>query len=169
MKNMAKRNPYRSLRVILTGASLVLLISSWCPAAVTPVFECDFEGGPVPEISGAGAIVGTQGYSNHGLGNLFLQNATGGGPANGEPGEPTFLTLTNLPFHTHVKIRMDLAIINSWDGSNLTWGPDYFNVIVDDQSVFRETFSNIESFPQSFVPAADQVVVKCDVLFDDSE
>lgn len=56
-------------------------------------------------------------------------------------GAITVLTLTGLPVHTAISLSFDLAIIASWDGN--TGGlaaPDYFNVRVDDQLVFSETF-----------------------------
>jgi hypothetical protein len=166
MKNTTNRNSYRRLTVILAAASLVLLISSLSPAAVIPVFKCDFEGGPVPEISGAGQIVGTQGFGPFGLDNYFLQNLTGGDPEQGIDGDPTVLTLSGLPFHTHIEIRMDLAFIDSWDAADPSdCGPDYFNVTVDSQVAFRETFSHWGGPEQSFAPEPEQIIVEQQKLF----
>ena len=170
MKNMANINSQRNLTVTLAAASLVLLIGSLCPAAVIPVFECDFEGGPVPEISGAGQIVGTQGFGPFGMDNWFLQNVTGGIPQ-GTEGDPTVLTLSGLPFHTHIEIRMHLAIIDSWDGDYVEgpdpiFNPDYFNVTVDGQVAFRETISSWGD-SQSFTPKPEQIIVLGEMLFVD--
>lgn len=165
MKNITNKKIFRNLIVILAAASLVLLISSLCPASFLPVFECDFEGGPVPEISGAGQIVSTQGFGQFGLGNWFLQNLTGGPMQTpGNQGDPTVLSLTDLPFHTHIEIRMDLAFIDSWDADDPTWGPDYFNVTVDGLVEFRETFSHWGG-SQSFSPEPMQIIVERQKLF----
>jgi len=134
------------------------------------VFQCDFEDEAIPaEISGAGYVAGTQGYAPHSLGSWLLHNDTGGGTEPStppdDPGEPTVLTLTGLPPHTHVTICMDLAIIDSWDGSEDYWGDDLFNVTVDGQVVFSETIANFEGNPQTFEPATEQVIVQGQPLF----
>ena len=139
-------------------------------AADEVVFECDFEGGICPpEISGAGVVVGSQGYSAYGLGDFFLHNETGSGdvhdPGSLVPGEPTVLIVTNLSPHTSIAICFDLAVINTWDGSEEEWGDDFFNVAVDGQIIFRETIRNFldQAHLQSFVP--DQVIVRGEELF----
>jgi hypothetical protein len=51
----------------------------------------------------------------------FISNTTGGnegGNPTGTPGQPTTLTLTNLPPHDSIDLNFLLAIIDSWDGSN---------------------------------------------------
>ncbi|WP_156804809.1 CARDB domain-containing protein [Synechococcus sp. PCC 6312] len=60
-------------------------------------------------------------------------------------------TLT-LPTQTGVNytLAFDFYALDSWEGSNTTNGPDYFDVSVNGQLAFHETFSNISGFPQSF-------------------
>ena len=126
------------------------------PATSTVVFSTDFENGRPAAVSGAGDVSGVQGFA--GLGTLdgrfagnFLQNATGG---DGIPGNHTTITLYDLPEHSNLSIDFLLAIIDSWDGTSTTAGPDYFNLTVDGMTVFREAFDNIGGgASQSYVPA----------------
>jgi len=148
----------------------VLAIAAAGLAADGVIFECDFEDGAIPtEISGAGYVADTQGYAPYGLEDWFLHNSTGGGTEPStppdDPGDPTVLTLTDLPPHTYVTICMDLALVDSWDGSEEYWGDDFFNVTVDGQVVFRETIANFEGNPQTFEPLPEQVIVKGQALF----
>lgn len=39
----------------------------------------------------------------------------------------------------------DLYVIDSWDGSSTAWGPDHFQVVVNGEVVFDETFANQHS------------------------
>jgi len=69
------------------------------------------------------------------------------------PAQKTTLTLTGLPEHTSIDLGFLLAIIDSWDGSNSNTNvaPDIFNVDVDGQSIFSETFEGALG-PASYVP-----------------
>ena len=120
------------------------------------VFSCDFEDGTVPsEISGPGVITDTQGYDAYGFGSNFLRNGSGG-PL-GQSGTPSVLTLTGLPTHTSVSILVDVAFLDTWDGSDPYYGPDYFNIEVDGQTLFREQISNgVHS--QTFQPTPDDII-----------
>jgi len=109
--------------------------------AGTIVYQNDFESGVTgPEVSGGGNVVGTQGYSSFGFGNLFLQNATGNNLNGGAIQDPTVIQITGLPDHDSVDIGFLLAVINSWDGSAVV--PDFFEVRLDGQLLFSETFTN---------------------------
>jgi hypothetical protein len=49
-------------------------------------------------------------------------------------------------------LTFDLCIIDSWDGCSTSWGPDYFNVFIDDAEVYHECFeksgpSGAQSYP----------------------
>ena len=115
-------------------------------------FSTDFNSGIPAQLSGTTTLVPVQGYAGIGTGtDLFsgslLENATGGAVlAPGTvPQIATRLTLTNLPTHTSIDVNFLLAIINSWDGLaavNATLAPDFFNVRVDGQVIFRESFDN---------------------------
>lgn len=145
--------------------SLILSMGRVSTAGYT-AFECDFETGVPPELSGVTTVVGTEGFAAYGLGANFLHNSTGGIPYMGTPGDLTTLTLTNLPPHTSVEICFDLAICDSWDGGpGEDWGPDYFNVSVDGSSVFQETFSNMDYQYRTFDPDPTQVIVSGVQLF----
>lgn len=117
---------------------LSLMIATLCAAAgvasAQQVFSSNFESGLPAEFSGAGAVEGTQGYASYGFGQQFLRNDT--------LGSPSILTLTNLPAHTSISIDLLLAAIDSWDSTNGNPSPDFFNISVDDVSVFQATFAN---------------------------
>ncbi len=103
-------------------------------ASAQQVFSSDFESGLPAEFSGAGAVEGTQGYASYGFGQQFLRNDA--------LGSPSILTLTNLPAHTAISLDLLLAAIDSWDSTNGSPAPDFFNISVDDVPVFQATFAN---------------------------
>jgi len=75
--------------------------------------------------------------------------------------EPTTLTLTNLPDHTHIVIAVDVVIIGGWTGNGGV-APNEFRVMLDgSDEVFVATFSNDQegdgrpqSYPDGVVGAA---------------
>jgi len=144
--------------------AVALFLAALPPVAdAAPVYFNDFDGGPVVAPGVTAALTGVtttepvQGYAGLGLvgdtfGGRFLRNDTGwpvpGGPF-GFPGQPTVLTLTNLPSHTSITLGFLLAIIDSWDGaSSLIGGQlavgDFLNVEVDGALVFREAFDTFD-------------------------
>lgn len=58
--------------------------------------------------------------------------------------EEVGLTVSNLPAHNLLKITLDILIHDSWDGNpdDGVGGPDFWFFGVDNQEVFRTTFSN---------------------------
>ena len=69
------------------------------------------------------------------------------------------LTLNNLPQHDSVDIDFLLAIIDSWDGAGSSWpNGDYFNVLVDGQTIFRETFHFSNQASQSYQPPSGGLI-----------
>lgn len=44
--------------------------------------------------------------------------------------QPVTLTMNNLPDHQWVKVRFDLYMMGTWDGSNPVWGPDLWSLSV---------------------------------------
>ncbi len=99
----------------------------------------DFEDGPSVVVSG-GVWTGAGGYGDYGFGNYFQWS---------EGGTIT-LDLDDIEDHVILDIEFDLAIIDSWDGDDEPWGPDYFNITLDDETIFQETFSNSSSVSQSY-------------------
>ena len=95
--------------------------------------------------SGFVSYESVQGFTADGFDGLFLRNPS-------VPAQKTTLTLTDLPEHTSLDLGFLLAVIDSWDGSaNNQYAPDVFNVDVDGQSIFSETFESAFG-PASYVP-----------------
>ncbi|MCG8406316.1 MAG: VCBS repeat-containing protein [Phycisphaerales bacterium] len=120
------------------------MISVPTPRLIVPAnipYATDFQ-------SGVGAEWSTSATNTNGTLTTFL----------GRFGE---LNSTTLALNTKVgetyEIVFDLYIIDSWDGSSNTWGPDYVNVDVDGTQVFHETFSNRSTDSPSFKNPAEQV------------
>ncbi|ELR97764.1 Calx-beta domain-containing protein, partial [Gloeocapsa sp. PCC 73106] len=107
------------------------------------VFFTDFDSGTPSSFSGVVTIQNVEGYIGFGTGDNdfsgnFLRNTTVGNPAS-----KTTLTLSGLPSHTSIDLNFLLAIIDSWDGSKDTSSaPDVFNVTINGNSIFSETFTN---------------------------
>ena len=138
------------LRATIAAAALALVGAPGIASAA--YFQTDFESGLPSEITGAGALEGTQGYGSYGFGNTFLRNTS-------QPAQPITLTLTNLPTHTSISLDFFLAIIDSWDGNGdgvNSVAPDYMNVTIDGTPIFSETFENSSNggfaTTQSYVP-----------------
>ena len=129
---------------------------------VMTAFSTDFNSGVPAAFSGTTTLQPVQGFVGVGTGtNVFsgnlLENRTGGTVAN--PGSVlqvrTLLTLSNLPSHSSIDLNFLLAIIDSWDGLFDPQGgaPDFFNVRVDGNSVFRQAFDNQTNFTtQTYIP-----------------
>ncbi|MCU0979306.1 MAG: PA14 domain-containing protein, partial [Pirellulaceae bacterium] len=81
----------------------------------------------------------------------FLRNA-------GAAGAAVVIDLADLPVHASLDLEFVLAMIDSWDGSDATHGPDALRVEVDGTVVFDQTFSNVTGRPQSYVPAPEALL-----------
>lgn len=153
------------MRFVPASAKLLGLLLAGCivsgpaAAASVTVFSENFEGGTIPsQITGAGAVVGTQGFTSYGFGTNLLRNASTGNPA-----AATTLTLSGLQSHTGIDLNFLLGIINSWDGNGNPL-PDYFNVRVDGVSIFKETFA-ADGINDSFVPQTGVALAENGSLF----
>ena len=130
--------------------SLVILLSGFAGAASADqitIFSTDFSSGAPGEFSGVVTTESVQGYNGiGGFADNFLRNSTTGNPAS-----KTTLTLTGLQKHESINLNFLLAVIDSWDGSNTTesWDPDYFNVSVDGNTIFKETYAHYNTSNQS--------------------
>lgn len=156
--------PQRSwLKPIFQGTPAIMVAWLFTPMvaqAGSIVFQTDFESGMPSSITGNTAIVSVEGYQGIGhAGNTFSGNML----INKErdfAGSTTTLTLTNLPTHSSLQIGFLLAIINSWDGSSQN---DRFEVLLDGQTVFSETFDNFFTNDQSYVPPTGvQLIARID-------
>jgi hypothetical protein len=106
------------------------------PSATTSnpvVFSTDFESGLPPEMTAPGSVLtGVQGYAGLGpagnqFGGQFLRYTS-------VPLFDTKLVLRGLPSHTHVSLGFLLAVIDSWDGTEV------FKVSVDGVTLFANWF-----------------------------
>jgi PEP-CTERM motif-containing protein len=127
----------RRSRVILAIAITVFLWVMPVSAAPVQVYFNNFEtetsgGGATGVLSGiTSQVVVPAGFAGLGAaGNQFgidmLRNASTGNPASA-----TILTLSNLPAHDSIDIAFLLAIIDSWDSTDGSNAPDFFNVTLD--------------------------------------
>lgn len=162
---------------LATQVAIGLMASALCltlgasAAKATPqlVFSQDFSSGTAgAQFSGAGSVVDAQGYKgNGGFADNFLRNDTGLVP-NTTTASPTVLTLTGLPAHDSISLNFLLAIIDSWDGNALDYGPDSFNVTVDGTSIYSETFTNFPSFDTQTASTANRVIAPSKLGFNSS-
>jgi len=129
------------MRNFATIFIIFLLICTSKISKAAGVYSNDFETGSLGQIQNA-QVIGTEGYRTYGFGNYYAwSDAT--------KANAITLELNQLPEHSSLTIEFDLAAIDSWDGDS-PWGPDYFNVKVDDSSVFKETFTNFTGRTQSY-------------------
>lgn len=130
-------------------AALALLASSLqAQAATVTAFSWDFDGAmsapfglasiSVPVFGASALNASTQGFNGLGgfSGNFAYNDATG------NPAAPTSLFLDNLPAHTAVDLNFLLALIDSWDSTNGSPAPDFFNVRIDGVTVLQVTCNN---------------------------
>jgi hypothetical protein len=121
--------------------ALALLLGASASAASLTVFRTDFESGQPTQLSGAGVVASTEGYSEIGFGNQFFRNETS---------DRITLTLDELPAHSTVSLQFLFAPIDSWDGlelGNNHFASDFLNVTVGDGTtqmlIFQESFNNM--------------------------
>ncbi len=114
------------------------------PAAATVVFSTDFDAGIPPQVTGDGVQVeSAQGLAGLGApGNQFGSNVL---RYHTQSLHETTLTLSDLPPHTHVSLAFLLAIIDSWDGTEL------MQVLVDGQLLFSHWFQLATGDDSSYI------------------
>jgi len=122
----------RSPMALLLMTVLCLVLNS-SEARATLVFSTDFESGLPAEMTAPGThIVGVQGWAGLGpTGNQFAGNFL---RYDALTISDTKLVLSNLPAHDHVDVSFLLAVIDSWDGTEL------FKVSIDGVEVFSHWF-----------------------------
>lgn len=70
--------------------------------------------------------------------------------------QEVILRLDKLPPHDSLTVTCDLLIIRSWDGNNRQFGPDIWDLSIDDSLLLHTTFSNTtysQSFPGAYPSA----------------
>lgn len=141
-------------RICMTVFSCLLSLGVSEGAVIA--FSSDFESGLSGSITGLASIVSVEGLQGKGnAGNTFSGNLM----INKERGLPAAsctLTLSNLPTHNAIQIGFLLAILNSWDGSSEN---DRFEVLLDGQTLFTETFDNFFTNDQTYLPPANVQIV----------
>jgi hypothetical protein len=121
-------------------------------SAQTVIRSNDYDGGATSDpayshVSFAGASVNipAAGFAGLGVGsNVFAGNLLR--DAEGQPGVGAGGTFTNLPLGGTLSFSFLLAVIDSWDGVDLTNGPDTFRLTINGVEAYATTLSN---FPPS--------------------
>ena len=134
-----------------TGENIPLTVSPVGLSRPVRVLNEDFNTVAGASLSGVTTLELASGFTGiggeSGFSGSFLRNRTSGNPA-----ESTSVIINNLPPHNRVSLSFILAVIDSWDGDRN--GGDFFNVIVDGQSIFTHTFDNAgQGGVQSYDPA----------------
>jgi uncharacterized protein YjiK len=102
----------------------------------TALFQDTFEGGAQAAWSSAATDNTGPGIFSQFSGRFSHQSQT--------------LALTGLtPGQTH-RLTFDLYVLDSWDGTNSSQGPDFFDVFADNARLFHEAFSNTQTVQQTF-------------------
>jgi hypothetical protein len=109
------------------------------PAGAATIYQNDFESGSLAGITG-GAI---QTAPN---GQKFLGFLSGGSSAS--------LNLSGLGSYSSINISFDLYVMNSMDGSQPSFGPDFFRLDLDATTLLNETFANNTGWVQTYGPNA---------------
>lgn len=128
----------------------VILVAGSVQAQASPLtaFSWDFEGvGTIYSSVGIGWGIGnaaglyqsSQGFD--GVGG-FAGNFSRSTDEAGENSSALSLSLYNLPVHNSLDVNFLLALIDSWDGTDGTIAPDYFNVSIDGVTVLQLTCNN---------------------------
>jgi len=126
------------------AALLALILAIPCSAAATDVFYTDFGSGIPPEFTAPGSIIdGVQGYAGLGpvgnqFGGSFLRYTS-------VPLYDTQLTISGLPAHDHLTLSFLLALIDSWDGTEL------IQVAIDGATLFSHSFQLATGDASSYV------------------
>lgn len=138
--NRSRLSP--ALRIV--QGALLAIIAAVAPAGAQVVFQTDFESGLPAQMSAIGAhIEGCQGLSGLGTaGNQFGGNVL---RYNDIALHDVTLTLADLPAHTRVSVGFLLALIDSWDGTEL------MEISVDGQLLFSHWFQLASGDASSYV------------------
>lgn len=131
----------RKRACVMTASALSLALGTVGAAQATEltVYQTDFSSGLDLQWS-AGSVLSDATLGEY-LGNFSLDGAT-------------TLTLDGLPSHTQITLSFDLYLFNTWDGNNLSWGPDYFSISSSAPAIGGSwTFTNHQPDGQSYPQA----------------
>ena len=133
-------------RHLLSALGLIGSLYVVTPAHAQTVFATGFEAGGLPfQFFASGAsIQGTSGYAALGTAGNQFGNSMLRYDANYLI--DTTLTITDLPPHDTLTLGFLLAIIDSWDGTEL------FQVLVDDNLLFSHTFNLAGADTSDYTP-----------------
>lgn len=132
------------MKLQLVTAALAALLSA--PVVAATLYWNNFEG-QSQMLQGAGTRTDTLGYKDLGFQNHLWRNDVAGGGTAHESSLSFTLNAARV-----VNLSFDLAIIDSWDQTD-NFGPDAFNVMVDDQAVFSRIFTG--NFDEFTAPTID--------------
>jgi hypothetical protein len=124
--------------VVLSAAGCAFAGDSWFD-----VWDGVFDAGMPGEVSGAGAIEGVPsgldgvGHAGNQFSGGLLRNSSIGNPA-----ASTFITISNLPDHEMLRLGFLFVFVDSWDSTDGSVTPDYFNLRIDGVSVLQITANN---------------------------
>lgn len=121
------------LRALGLTAALLAFAATSAPAAT--IYSATFTGGVTTGLTGSTTVATAP------SGQQFVELAPNGGTAT--------LTL-NTAGLSDVMLSFNLYTIRSVDGSNADYGPDFFEVQVNDVTVLKETFANFYAWTQSY-------------------
>lgn len=118
----------------LYSALLACFCWSSLPANATMVYDNNFESASVAGWSSADNTIGITQAPNTDYVRHFLGEFSNG---------TVSLSLTNLPEHAITTVSFSLYLIRSWDGSDTTFGPDYWSLnVAGGPNLLNDTFSN---------------------------
>jgi hypothetical protein len=104
------------------------------PASAAMIYDNNFEYGSVTGWSSADNTIAITQAPNTDFVRNFLGEFSNG---------TVSLSLTGLPEHAITTVSFSLYLIRSWDGSDTTFGPDYWSLnVAGGPSLLNETFSN---------------------------
>ena len=104
-------------------------------ASADTIYFANFTGGVTTGLTGSTTVVTSP------SGQQFVELAPNGGTAT--------LSLNTTGFSA-VSLAFNLYTLRSVDGSNTDYGPDFFEVQVNDVTVLKETFANFSAWTQSY-------------------
>jgi PEP-CTERM motif len=124
-----------NVRSLLAAAACVAAM----PAQALLVYSNDFDspavvgGGATATFSGPGGLQATIGSFAATYGNIWRSQSDS---------QAVTLSLGNLPAHTELTISFTAAFLDSWDSSNGSPAPDWYEVYIDNNLVGQYTANN---------------------------